>query len=190
MKQEPDSCKDFRARLVREWLSKSLAAHGYRREKEPYNSKQEASMKRLLLAGETFVLVQSAASGVSVGQSSRYANGATHFLGAMQGANFAIEQLPSERCEADFPRTLEELQVYSAVILSDISALNLLMTPESRQGHASVNRLGLLCEYVRSGGSLMMAGGYTSFQGMEAQARYHETPIEDCLPVICLPYSD
>jgi uncharacterized membrane protein len=152
--------------------------------------RSEMSMKRVLLAGETFTLVQAAASGYSVGQSSRYANGATHFLAAMQGTNFAIEQLPSERCEADFPRTLEALQGYSAVILSDISALTLLFTPESRQGNVSVNRLRLLCDYVEKGGSLMMAGGYTSYQGMEGQARFHETPVEDCLPVICLPHPD
>lgn len=148
------------------------------------------STKRLLLAGETFTLVQAAVSGLSVGRSSRYVNGATHFLAAMRGTNFAIEQLPSERCEADFPRTLEELQDYSAVILSDVGALTLLFTPESRQGHVSVNRLDLLRDYVRAGGSLMMAGGYTSYQGMDGQARYHETAVEDCLPVTCLPHSD
>jgi uncharacterized membrane protein len=43
---------------------------------------------------------------------------------------------------------------------------------------------------VMQGGSLMMAGGYTSFQGMDASARYHDTPLEDCLPVSCLPYAD
>jgi uncharacterized membrane protein len=147
-------------------------------------------MKRVLLAGETFTLVQAAVSGFSVGQSSRYANGATHFLAAMQGTNFVIEQLPSERCEGDFPQSPEALQDYSAVILSDIGALTLLFTPESRQGRVSVNRLRLLCDYVEKGGSLMMAGGYTSYQGMEGQARFHETPVEDCLPIICLPHSD
>jgi len=148
------------------------------------------SMKRLLLAGETFTLVQTAVSGLSVGQSSRYVNAATHFLAAMQGTNFAVEQLPSERCEAEFPRTLEELRGYSAVILSDVGALTLLFTPESRQGHVSVNRLDLLCDYVRTGGSLMMAGGYISYQGMDGHARYHGTAVEDCLPVTCLPHSD
>lgn len=36
----------------------------------------------------------------------------------------------------------------------------------------------------------MMAGGYTSFQGMDGMARFHDTPLEDCLPVECLPYAD
>jgi uncharacterized membrane protein len=147
-------------------------------------------MKRVLLAGETFTLVQSAVSGFSVGQSGRYANGATHFMAAMNGANIAVEQLPSERCEEDFPRTLEMLKDYAAVVLSDIGALTLLFTPESRQGRVSVNRLNLLRDYVERGGSLMMAGGYASYQGMDGLARFHDTPVEDCLPVTCLPHSD
>ena len=147
-------------------------------------------MKRVLLAGETFTLLQSAVAGYSVGQSSRHANGATHFMAAVRANNFSIEQLPSERCEEDFPRTVEALQDYAAVILSDIGALTLLFTPESRQGHISVDRLRVLRDYVESGGSLMMAGGYTSYQGMDGQARFHDTPVEDCLPIICLPHSD
>ena len=74
------------------------------------------------MAGETFTFVQTAASELSVGLSNRYANGATQFLAAMQDTSFAIEQLPSERCEADFPRSLEVLKGYSAIILSDVSA--------------------------------------------------------------------
>ena len=147
-------------------------------------------MKRVLLAGETFTLVQSAISGTSVAQSSRHVNGATQFLAATQGMNCAVEQLPSERCEPDFPRSLEALEVYAAVILSDVGALSLLFTPESRSGQVSCNRLALLCDYVRRGGSLMMAGGYTSFQGMDGQARYHDTPVEECLPIQCLPHPD
>jgi len=147
-------------------------------------------MKKVLLAGETFTLVQSAAAGITVGQSCRYANGATYFLAAMEGSGIAIEQMPSERCETDFPLTLAALQGYSAIIISDISALTLLLTPEARSGKIGPNRLALLNDYVHQGGSVMMAGGYTSFQGMDGSARYHGTPLEECLPVSCLKHSD
>lgn len=147
-------------------------------------------MRRVLLVGETFSVVQSAAAGASVGQSGRYMNGALHFLAATAGIGISVEQLPSERCEEDCPRALGALQAYDAVILSDIGSLSLLLTPESRGGQVSVNRLALLREYVSQGGSLMMAGGYTSFQGMDGQARYHDTAVEDCLPVQCLPHPD
>lgn len=147
-------------------------------------------MKKVLLAGETFTLVQSAVAGVTLGHSSRYANGATYFLAAMEGSDIAIEQMPSERCEIEFPLTLEAMKDYSAIIISDVSALTLLLTPEARTGHIGPNRLALLNDYVRQGGSVMMAGGYTSFQGMDGSARYHGTPLEECLPVICLEHTD
>jgi uncharacterized membrane protein len=147
-------------------------------------------MTKVLLAGETFTLVQSAVAGGTLGHSSRYANGATYFLAAMQESGIVVEQLPSERCEIDFPLTLEALQKYSAIIISDISALTLLLTPAARSGHVGPNRLVLLNDYVHQGGSVMMAGGYTSFQGMDGSARYHGTPLEECLPVSCMQNAD
>ena len=36
----------------------------------------------------------------------------------------------------------------------------------------------------------MMIGGYYSFQGINGGARYHRTPVEEVLPVECLPYDD
>ena len=146
--------------------------------------------KPILLAGETFAIVQSVAQGFDVSISSQNTNGATQFLACVRAHGYAVEQLASERCEAEFPRTQEALSKYSSVVLSDIGALTLLFTPESRAGNPSVNRLVLLRDYVEAGGSLMMAGGYTSFQGMHGTARYHGTPIEECLPVTCLPHSD
>ncbi len=147
-------------------------------------------MKKVLLAGETFVIRQTASSGATSFTSGNYSNGALQFIAAFAGSEISIDQLPSERCERDFPMRMDQLMAYHAVILSDVSALNLLYTPESRAGQPSVNRLSLLVDYVKQGGSLMMAGGYTSFQGMDASARFHDTPLEDCLPVSCLPYAD
>ncbi|MDR3374708.1 MAG: glutamine amidotransferase, partial [Ancalomicrobiaceae bacterium] len=51
-------------------------------------------------------------------------------------------------------------------------------------------RLRLLKDYVAAGGGLLMFGGYCSFQGFRGTARYHNTPIEDVLPVECIPYDD
>ena len=35
-----------------------------------------------------------------------------------------------------------------------------------------------------------MIGGYFSFQGIDGSARWRRTPVEDVLPVTCLPYDD
>ncbi len=146
--------------------------------------------KQILLAGETFVVTQSVAIGYENITSSFRANGAIHLLDALHDTAYQITQIASEQCETEFPRDAKHLEQFSAVVLSDIGALSMLFTPESRAGKVSVNRLAMLHDWVKDGGSLMMAGGYNSFQGMSATARYHQTPIEDCLPVTCLASSD
>jgi uncharacterized membrane protein len=145
---------------------------------------------KILLAGETFVVSQSVAIGYDTLLSNSRANGAGYFLEAFADSNYDIEQIPTECCEREFPKTIDQLQRYGAIILSDIGALTLLFTPETRMGVPSVNRLKLIQDWVHQGGSLMMAGGYNSFQGMSGTARYHDTYIEDCLPITCLPHSD
>ena len=147
-------------------------------------------MKPVLLAGETFHITSFAAKGYEVGASSRYSNGALRYLEAMQAAGISVTQIGGERCEAEFPTSLEALADYSVVVLSDVGALSLLYTPETRAGRRSVNRLELLRQWVEAGGSLMMAGGYTSFQGMDGLALFHGTAVETCLPVECLAGPD
>lgn len=146
--------------------------------------------KRILLAGETFTLTQLAGAGAAVSVSAVYSNGALPFLEALKDCAISVDQVPGEQCSSLFPSTLENLRVYDGIILSDISALSLLLTPEGREGRCSVDRLALLERYVAEGGSVMMAGGYTSFQGMFGSAGFHDTAVEDCLPVTCMPYPD
>ncbi|MEJ1937910.1 glutamine amidotransferase, partial [Nostoc sp. NIES-2111] len=57
-------------------------------------------------------------------------------------------------------------------------------------GKPMPNRLKLIREWTRAGGGLLMMGGYFSFQGIDGKARWRATPIEEALPVTCLPYDD
>ena len=147
-------------------------------------------MKPVLLAGETFLVTSTVARGYDVGSSHQYVNGALQFIEALAARQIDVRQIGGERCERDFPTSLEALRDYSVVVLSDVGALSLYFSPETRAGLPSVDRLELLRKWVEGGGGLIMAGGYTSFQGMDGMARYHDTPVEDCLPVNCLPHSD
>lgn len=147
-------------------------------------------MKPVLLAGETFHITSFASKGLEVGASSRYSNGATRYISGLAKQGIQVVQIGGERCEADFPRSLEALADYSTVVLSDVGALSLLYTPETRIGQRSVNRLELLRQWVEQGGALMMAGGYTSFQGMDGSAMFHGTAVEECLPVEINPGPD
>jgi uncharacterized membrane protein len=99
--------------------------------------------------------------------------------------------MPSHIAARDFPGDLEGLSEYGAVILSDIGSNTLLLHPDTYEGgQPTPNRLKLIREYVRSGGGLIMMGGYYSYQGIHGAARYHRSPIEEVLPVTMLPYDD
>lgn len=75
------------------------------------------------------------------------------------------------RAATEFPQTLEELNRYEAVIVSDVPATAF-----------SVAQMELLRNYVRDlGGGFLMLGGERSF-GLGA---YSETVLDDLLPVRC-----
>lgn len=145
---------------------------------------------KVLLAGETFLATSTVAAGGDTITSATWSNGALAFNAALAAAGIAVTQIGGEHCGADFPRRMEELAAYDAVILSDVGALTLLVTPDARSGKVGPNRLELLKDFVAGGGGLMLAGGYMGFQGMFGTARFADTAVEDVLPVLCQPYSD
>ena len=77
------------------------------------------------------------------------------------------------------------------MVLSDIGSNTLLLNPDTFFRFKSLpNRLEALRDYVAAGGGLVMVGGYMTFQGIDAKARYHGTPVEDVLPVTISPHDD
>jgi len=138
-------------------------------------------MKPILLAGE---ISRSADAGRGA------YNGAARFVELLAAEGVEVRQLGAADCEAEFPRAPKDFDAYAAVVLSDVGALPLLLTPAAKAGLPDVNRLDSLRRWVEGGGGLMMAGGYMSFQGADGLARFHGTPVEDCLPVECRPHAD
>ncbi|KGQ13376.1 Phosphotriesterase-related protein [Beauveria bassiana D1-5] len=117
--------------------------------------------------------------------------GATDFLAALADSPYAVTYMPAHAAATDFPLMLEALQEWDAIILSDIGANTLLLHPDTwLKSRRTANRLTLLHDYVAGGGSLMMIGGYYSFQGINGGARYRHTAVEKVLPVRCLAWDD
>lgn len=148
-------------------------------------------MSRVLIAGESWINASTDYKGYDAFPHAQLEVGATPLLEALTAAGHDPVHLPSHSVASDFPATLDELGRYDVVVLSDIGANSLLLPPQVfAQGRPFPNRLKLLAEWVRAGGGLAMAGGYLSFQGFQAKANYHATPIEAILPVDILPYDD
>ncbi|MEQ1941539.1 glutamine amidotransferase [Mesorhizobium sp. VNQ89] len=146
---------------------------------------------KVLLAGESWVSASSHVKGLDQFSTSTYHTGADELLAALKDGPLDVRFMPSHEAQSAFPQSLEAMREYDAIVLSDIGANTLLLHPDTWiKSKPTPNRLRLLRDYVREGGALLMYGGYFSFQGINGGARYHNTPVEEVLPVTCLPVDD
>ncbi|MDJ1656476.1 glutamine amidotransferase, partial [Raoultella sp. Ech2A] len=132
--------------------------------------------KKVLLVGESWTSTATHVKGFDQFATATWHTGATDFLAALADSSYAITYMPAHAAATEFPLTQQELQEWDAIILSDIGANTLLLHPDTwLKSRRTANRLTLLHDYVAAGGSLMMIGGYYSFQGINGGARYRHT---------------
>lgn len=101
-----------------------------------------------------------------------------------------VKHLTNWDAYRDFPRSPEDFAEYDVVFLSDVESEVLLLYPEWTQAPMGPNRLRSLRDYVEKGGSFGMIGGWSSFSGRFGTAAYQGTPVEEALPVNCIPAGD
>ena len=142
-------------------------------------------MKRVLFIGESWLVHVQETKGFDVFTYDFYEEAVGFIQKALtsDGTNEFVHS-PSHRLEMDFPTTLEDLQKFDVVMISDCGAntFNLPMNTFTRL-QRSVNKLELLKEFVEKGGALVMIGGYLTFQGIQARGCWKNTPVEEILPV-------
>lgn len=145
----------------------------------------------VLLVGESWVSAATHYKGFDGFSSVTFHKGAEPLVAALKDSEFNLTYMTAHEAADGFPFTLEALRKYRAIILSDIGA-NTLLLPQSvwLHGKPTPNRLKLIKDWTAAGGGLLMIGGYLTFQGIDGRGRWHRTPVEDCLPVTCLPYDD
>ena len=148
-------------------------------------------MVRVLLAGESWVSQSTHYKGFDSFSSVTFHSGADDYIAALGRQGITVEQMYAHDVPERFPADLEALNAYDVIILSDIGA-NSFLLPQGTwlHGRPSTNRLRNLCDWVRGGGALMMAGGYLSFQGFQARANFARSPLADILPVTMSDYDD
>jgi uncharacterized membrane protein len=145
----------------------------------------------ILIAGESWETLSFHQKGFDVFTTTFYYEGVGPLRAALEGSGHAVEYMPSHIAATKFPIELADLRAFDVVILSDIGTNTLLLHPDTfERSRRMPNRLALLREYVAAGGGLIMVGGYMTFQGIDAKARYAGTPVEAALPVTLLPHDD
>lgn len=148
-------------------------------------------MPRALLAGESWSVHSIHQKGFDSFTTTEYAEGGGHLIAALEGAGWEVTYQPAHVAARDFPATAGALSAWDVVILSDVGANTLLLHPDTFvRSRPLPDRLAAVRDYVGAGGGLIMVGGYLTFQGIEAKARYAGTPVEEALPVTISRHDD
>jgi uncharacterized membrane protein len=139
---------------------------------------------RILVAGESWTVHSIHQKGFDSFTTTEYAEGVGWLKTALLQGGWQVDYQPAHVAAREFPMTAALLADYDCVILSDIGANTLLIHPDTfTRAKTLPNRLEAVRDYVADGGGLIMVGGYLTFQGIDGKARYHDTPIEQALPV-------
>ncbi len=147
--------------------------------------------KRILIAGESWTTHSIHVKGFDSFTTTEYNEGIDWVRAALEANGWSVEHLPSHNAARDFPGSVDALQQYNVVLLSDIGANTLLLHPSTfNRSKVLPNRLTVLAEYVQAGGGLVMAGGYLTFQGIDAKGQYAGSAVEAVLPVTLHRYDD
>ncbi|MDE2463327.1 MAG: cytoplasmic protein [Alphaproteobacteria bacterium] len=150
-----------------------------------------ASSIKVMFVGESWVKHTIHMKGFDQFHSTEYQEGATYFMNCMADAGVDITYIRAHEITLRFPRTAEEMDQYDVVVISDIGSNSFLLPDETfLRSEKSPNRLGLIADFVKRGGGLVMIGGYLSFTGIDAKGRYGMSPLADPLPVTLLTHDD
>lgn len=141
-------------------------------------------MSNVLFIGETWFKTITHIKGFDSFVTHHYQD-ASHFLRrAIESGGSTVDHIPAHEIAARFPQSLSELMNYDVIVLSDIGSNSFLITDNVFiAGNAEQNRLEMMSDFVLQGGGLLMVGGYMSFTGIDAKARYNTTPLAEILPV-------
>ncbi|MEW8972923.1 MAG: glutamine amidotransferase [Tissierellaceae bacterium] len=146
---------------------------------------------KVLLAGESWVIHSTHIKGFDQFTETKYGEGGKWLIEALESAGMEVDYMPCHIAANDFPTTLEEMQKYDVIILSDIGSNTLLLHEDVfGKGKRMPNRLQLIKEFVDNGGGFAMMGGYMTFQGIDGKGKYAHTAIADILPVKMMETDD
>jgi uncharacterized membrane protein len=143
-----------------------------------------SSKPRVLIAGESWTTHSIHQKGFDSFTTTEYVEGVDWLKAALEVGGYEVVHQPAHVAARDFPNDKETLKSFACVMLSDVGANTLLLHPDTFvRSKRLPNRLEAIRDYVYDGGGLVMIGGYLTFQGIEAKARYRGTAVEEALPV-------
>ncbi|WP_392561896.1 glutamine amidotransferase [Orbus sturtevantii] len=146
---------------------------------------------KILFIGESWHIHMIHTKGYDSFTSSRYEEGATFLLDCLKKAAIDITYMPAHEVLINFPTSLQELNQYDAIVISDIGSNTFLLPNNTFYGlEKTPNALNLIKEYTQNGGGLLMIGGYLTFMGIEGKGNWRNSQLADALPIEMFPHDD
>ena len=145
---------------------------------------------KILFAGESATIATTHIKGMDSFTHYSYGEAARYILPKIKENDIDVDYIPCHDVMSKFPLSVDELKEYNCVVISDLGSNSLLFHPNVLRSQKMPNRLEVLREYVRQGGGFLMIGGYMSFAGVENKARFHDTELEEMMPVEILDHDD
>ena len=146
---------------------------------------------RVLLVGETWFVLRMHIKGFDMVPLGGYENFAVWFLDALKVFDdVEVTHMPNHVALTEFPKTVEAMNAYDAIIFSDTGKNTIQLYPDMFTVPMGPDRLDTLRDYVAQGRGFCMGGGWNCFEGIRGIPGYHDTQVERILPVNMLPYDD
>lgn len=141
-------------------------------------------MTHVLVVGESWFTHSIHHKGFDSFHTSEYVEGAGAFLGALRDRGHEVTYVPAHEIPHRLPSSADGFAAYDVVVISDVGANSFQLPPETfARSVPAPDRTELLRAYVEGGGGLLMVGGYLTFTGIDAKARWGRTPLATALPV-------
>jgi len=147
--------------------------------------------KHVLFVGETWTVTKFHTKGFDVVSLGGFDDFSVYLKnGLAPYDDIKITHIPNHLVLSAFPQTMEQISKFDVVIISDCGRNTLTMYPDMFKVPMGPNRVKLIADYVKNGGSLIMIGGYVDFQGIQGKGNYHGSEIEEVLPVNIMETDD
>jgi uncharacterized membrane protein len=154
--------------------------------------KEGNAMARVLLVGESWFVHAIHQKGFDTFTTSEYEEGGAEFVAALQAAGHTVERIPAHLVPTHFPSTAEEIAARAdVVVISDVGSNTFLLSRETFHDSTVVpSRIDALRDFALAGGGVLMIGGYMTFSGIDAKARWGRSSLAPVLPVDVLDRDD
>ncbi|MQA35396.1 glutamine amidotransferase [Modestobacter roseus] len=149
-------------------------------------------MTRVLLLGESWFVHSIHQKGVDSFTTSEFTLGGAEFVVALRGRGHEVRHVPAHEIVDVVPGTGAQLrELADVVVVSDVGANTFQLPPATfTRSLAQPDRTVVLRDFTAAGGGLLMVGGYLTFAGIDARARWGRTPLAEALPVTVLDRDD